>query len=132
MESDTSATDGWKIILPLNKDLVSFEKIPTRPKSGFMSQIYRTENFKCKAISSICNNKLQTSCVSRETFSLLVTQNSRVMTIAWSCTQKKIRLRQTSNYLLLGFRHPITNHFWHKPSLKHTRKSNHWQNFKCF
>ena len=53
-----------KGLLPFNKNFTSFEKSSTRPNTGLMPQICKTQSSKYRAISIICSSKRQTDLIS--------------------------------------------------------------------
>lgn len=79
---------GMKRLVPLINNFRSFEKSSTRPNTGLMPQICRTQSSKCKAISIICSNRQQTPLISEWTRSdLLASHSSVTIAMAWSCIE---------------------------------------------
>lgn len=88
---------SMKGLLPFDNNFTSFENSTTRPDTGLLPQIFKTQNSKYRAISIICSSKRQTDWISGLMYlDLFEPQSSGTTATAWSCILKYNKSVQAS------------------------------------
>lgn len=84
-------------LLPFDNYFASFENSSTRPNTGLIPQICKTQNSKYRAISIIGSTKRQTDWISElMCLDLFQPQSSWIIATAWSCILKYNKSVQAS------------------------------------